>query len=115
MALGTFALSILVPATSAQAAMTGPEIKTAVSGKTLAYQKGSSRGTVTYGSGGSLRINWNSKGKSGTKSGSWWISGNKVCAKYARGKSKNKSTECNSWTSLGGGKFKSSSGATLNH
>jgi len=94
----------LLLGTSAQAAMTGAQIKTAASGKTYAYL-GSKSGTISIRSNGTAWIKasngWNSTGK-------WWVSGNKFCRQW-----KGKSASCASWTSLGGGKIKTSNGYIL--
>lgn len=105
LSLCAVALPFLLFGTSAQAAMTGAQLKAALSGKTFAYSRGSDSGTMGLRSNGTAWI----KGSSGwSNTGKWWISGNEMCRKW-----KGKSAGCGTWTSLGGGKYRTGSGYTM--
>lgn len=107
------ALPFLILGTAAQAAMTDAEIKAAVSGKSFKYS-GPATGTVGYRTNGVKNITYTYKGKVKSKTGTWWVKGNKICSKQTRKGSKGKKVvQCQTLTSLGGGKIKSSNGYTL--
>jgi hypothetical protein len=93
--------------------MTHDEIKAALTGKTFTYS-GPSSGTVGYSADGTSSITYTYKGKKKSKTGSWWVDGDKLCTKQTRKGSKGKeTTQCQTLTSLGGGKIESDSGYTL--
>ena len=84
--------------------LSGAEIKSLLSGKSFRYS-GKTSGTSTYTSGGRMTV---SDSKFGKLSGRWWVKGSSFCRKYPRGKAK-----CMTIRSLGGGKYRNSSGYTF--
>ena len=84
--------------------LTAVEIKKSASGKTFSYS-GRYSGVFGTRSNGTA---WLKSSKGRSKTGKWWISGNKFCRKWNKEKA-----QCATWTPIGGGKFKTSNGYTL--
>ena len=96
-------LPVLMFAGQAQAAMTGDQIKAAVSGKTLAFT-GEFNGTANFATDGTSSMTL----KAGEKNtGKWKIDGDKFCSQWS-----DWAEECATWTDEGG-KYVTSNGYTM--
>jgi hypothetical protein len=102
--LGTLIAPLVAPGALAQAAMTGEQIKAAVSGKSYDFA-GQYNGVMEFGADGSASLTL----RIGTKrTGSWQVKGNEFCSTW-----QGEAEQCATWTSESGGTIKTSKGFTL--